>query len=169
MGIADIAGKTEKGAVLDGLSAHSEFKRRIVDRREACADIIFAHSFIQSAIMKVANELCAFDFGKEADIILPSLKSVLPSLSAFQPAALTNEANYRLLLRELCLSMDCVQCNTCRIHGKVLTLGLATAYKALFEQTPKFTRVEIGALLCSLWKLTNGCSIIDKMSNVVKV
>merc|ERR1711924_296341 len=65
----------------------------------------------------------------------------------------------RLRSRDILSIMSCVQCNRCQIHGKVASLGLATALKIIIgeegEGIDPFTlkRHEVGALVATASKL----------------
>lgn len=64
----------------------------------------------------------------------------------------------RMRTRELIRIMNCVQCNKCRLHGKISTMGLSTALQLLLGKQgeggdPKHIhRVELGCLLTTLHK-----------------
>lgn len=70
----------------------------------------------------------------------------------------------RLRTRDLVRIMNCVQCNKCRLHGKISTMGVSTALQILVGwtgegQDPRqVQRVEIATLLTTLHKC---CSAID--------
>lgn len=64
--------------------------------------------------------------------------------------------------RELMRIMNCVQCNKCRLHGKIGVLGLSTALQILLGKSgtgvdrqviSKLHRVELAALLTTTGKL----------------
>ena len=64
----------------------------------------------------------------------------------------------RMRARELTRIMNCVQCNKCRLHGKICTMGLSTAFQLLVGnkgegKDPKLIhRVELATLLTTLHK-----------------
>jgi ERO1-like protein alpha len=60
--------------------------------------------------------------------------------------------------------MDCVGCEKCKLHGKLIVLGVGTAMKILFN-AKSFTlqRNEVMALLNSLSKFANAIRIVEEM------
>jgi hypothetical protein len=71
---------------------------------------------------------------------------------AFQDPTSLWEA--RMRTRELFRIMNCVQCNKCRLHGKISVLGLSTAFQILLggDATQRIHRVEIASLMMTLSK-----------------
>ena len=73
----------------------------------------------------------------------------------------------RLRTRDLLRIMDCVQCNVCRLHGKVGTLGIATALSVLLGaegrggDSSRLHRVEVAALISTLGKFANAVQIVE--------
>ena len=59
----------------------------------------------------------------------------------------------RLRTRDLLRVMNCVQCNVCRLHGKVAALGLATGLQILLGtegdggDVDSLHRVEVASLI----------------------
>ena len=72
----------------------------------------------------------------------------------------------RLRSRDLMRIMDCVQCNVCRLHGKVGALGVATAMQVLLGaegrrgDSNRLHRVEIAALITTLGKFASAIQIV---------
>ncbi|KAL7578424.1 hypothetical protein ACA910_012819 [Epithemia clementina (nom. ined.)] len=64
----------------------------------------------------------------------------------------------RMRTRELTRIMNCVQCNKCRLHGKISTMGVSTALQLLVGKTGEgedptiVHRVELATLLTTLHK-----------------
>lgn len=76
----------------------------------------------------------------------------------------------RMRTRELLRIMNCVQCNKCRLHGKIAALGLSTALQILVgrkgegDDAKRVHRVELAALLATLDKFSNAietCRIVQ--------
>merc|ERR1712032_1275559 len=73
-------------------------------------------------------------------------------------------------MRDLLRCMNCVQCNLCRLHGKVTALGLASALRVLLgaegrgSDPTSLNRVEIGALIATAAKLGNACHLAEEFS-----
>ena len=82
----------------------------------------------------------------------------------------------RLRTRDLLRIMNCVQCNQCRLHGKVSILGLAGALQVLLgiqgrgeegahDRPPDPTslhRVEVAALITFAAKLSSACELVKR-------
>lgn len=66
----------------------------------------------------------------------------------------------RMRTRELVRIMNCVQCNKCRLHGKISTMGLSTALQILVGQDGEggdiknLHRVELATLMATLHKFS---------------
>ena len=75
----------------------------------------------------------------------------------------------RLRCRDLLRIMNCVQCNKCRLHGKIAVLGLTTAMQILVGQTgeggdpKKVHRVELAALMTTLHKFATAIKFCQEM------
>ena len=75
----------------------------------------------------------------------------------------------RMRTRELQRIMNCVQCNKCRLHGKIATMGVSAALQILVGQTGEgkdprqVQRVEIATLLTTLEKCCRGIDLCLRM------
>jgi hypothetical protein len=75
----------------------------------------------------------------------------------------------RMRTRELLRIMNCVQCNKCRLHGKIAVMGLSTAFQLLVGSTgeggdiTRVHRVELAALMTTLYKFSRAIEISQKM------
>lgn len=75
----------------------------------------------------------------------------------------------RMRCRDLLRIMNCVQCNKCRLHGKVSILGLTTAMQILVGRTgeggdpEKVHRVELAALMTTLHKFSTAVKFCQEM------
>ena len=81
----------------------------------------------------------------------------------------------RLRTRDLLGVMNCVQCNVCRLHGKVKVLGLSAALNVLLgfsgrgeecNRPPDPTslhRVEVAAMVTTCAKLSAACATIERL------
>lgn len=71
--------------------------------------------------------------------------------------------------RDLMRIMNCVQCNKCRLHGKIGAEGLSTALQILLgragdgEDPDRIHRVEIAALITTLGKFSTTIEYCSKM------
>ena len=64
--------------------------------------------------------------------------------------------------------MDCVECQKCRVFGKMQTYGLGTALKILFSDSPsefagRLKRNELVALINTFGKVSSSINSIDLM------
>lgn len=77
----------------------------------------------------------------------------------------------RMRSRELMRIMNCVQCNKCRLHGKISVLGLSTALQVLLGRSGeggdpnRIHRVELAAMLTTLSKFSNAIEYCNNMMN----
>jgi len=82
----------------------------------------------------------------------------------------------RMRSRELLRIMNCVQCNKCRLHGKIAAMGLSTALQLLLGKTgnngvsnqqefQKIHRVELAALMTTLAKFSNAIEFCREMNS----
>lgn len=75
----------------------------------------------------------------------------------------------RMRCRELLRIMNCVQCNKCRLHGKIAVLGLTTAMQILVGRSgeggdpDKVHRVELAALMTTLHKCSTAIKLCQEM------
>jgi hypothetical protein len=71
----------------------------------------------------------------------------------------------RMRTRELVRIMNCVQCNKCRLHGKIGMMGLSTALQILVGSAgeggdvARVHRVELAALMTTLYKFSRAIEI----------
>jgi len=77
----------------------------------------------------------------------------------------------RMRSRELLRIMNCVQCNKCRLHGKISTMGLSTALQILVGSTGEggdvttVSRVELAALMETVDKFSRAIQTCKKMQS----
>merc|ERR1719203_1046070 len=75
----------------------------------------------------------------------------------------------RMRTRDLMRIMNCVQCNKCRFHGKISTLGLSTAvqlavgHRGTGGDVTKIHRVELAALVTTLSKFCDAIELCLEM------
>jgi len=79
----------------------------------------------------------------------------------------------RMRARELMRIMNCVQCNKCRLHGKVSVLGLSTALQVLLGKNgeggdaARIHRVELAALMTTASKFSSAIRFCTMMSKKI--
>mmetsp|Transcript_4313 Transcript_4313/g.6558 ORF Transcript_4313/g.6558 Transcript_4313/m.6558 type:complete len:415 (+) Transcript_4313:259-1503(+) len=77
----------------------------------------------------------------------------------------------RLRTRDLQRIMNCVQCNKCRLHGKIAAMGLSTAFQILVGRTGeggdpgRVHRVELAALMESVDKFSRAIQTCHMMQS----
>eukprot|EP00553_Chaetoceros_curvisetus_P006979 CAMPEP_0204632170 /NCGR_PEP_ID=MMETSP0717-20131115/24352_1 /ASSEMBLY_ACC=CAM_ASM_000666 /TAXON_ID=230516 /ORGANISM="Chaetoceros curvisetus" /LENGTH=442 /DNA_ID=CAMNT_0051649949 /DNA_START=14 /DNA_END=1342 /DNA_ORIENTATION=+ len=75
----------------------------------------------------------------------------------------------RLRTREMFRIMNCVQCNKCRLHGKIGAMGLSTAFQVLLGRSgeggdvKRVHRVELAALVTTLSKFSTAVAFCNQM------
>eukprot|EP00613_Pedinella_sp_CCMP2098_P054569 CAMPEP_0171897546 /NCGR_PEP_ID=MMETSP0992-20121227/48198_1 /TAXON_ID=483369 /ORGANISM="non described non described, Strain CCMP2098" /LENGTH=392 /DNA_ID=CAMNT_0012525691 /DNA_START=8 /DNA_END=1186 /DNA_ORIENTATION=+ len=172
------------------LDAHAEYERRLGRTGEnpcALEHLYFGYMLCLCAVREATERLEACDFGLDndgdEDGVRGLVSEVLMSPLLNNPGVLVAESRLRahaansgggnlwqarLRTRDLLRIMDCVQCNVCRLHGKVGSLGLATALQVLLGaegrggDSSRLHRVEIAALISSLGKFANAIQIIKE-------
>jgi ERO1-like protein alpha len=164
-----------------------EFGRRLSANGEtplAMENLYFAYMLFLSAIAKVKDKLlaeCASGMidNKTASILQEFLSHPILSSSDVQGPSMklqshalqsTNDLwEARMRSRELLRIMNCVQCNKCRLHGKVATMGLSTALQVHLGSTgnggdpARIKRVELASLISTMYKFTQAVDFCQKM------
>ena len=80
----------------------------------------------------------------------------------------------RMRTRDLFHVMNCVQCNKCRFHGKIATMGLSTAFQLLLGRSGEggavriIHRVELAALMTTLSKFSTAVKYCKEMTEKSK-
>ncbi len=176
-------------------AAAAEYARRLAGVPGAVSNLFFAYMLLLCAIDEMRPRLEACNFlGEKADVgphMTTLLSSPLLRDASVQRAAEGLRAHassvdaapwkMRLRTRDLLGVMSCVQCNLCRLHGKVMVLGFSAALQVLLgnkgrgeggcEMEPdpySLSRVEVAALLVSAGKLASACELVEKMEAVVE-
>ena len=167
----------------------AEFDRRLGpggETPEAIENLYFTYMLLLSAVSRVRDRLLAdCSSGKidatTASALQPVLSHALlddPDIAAaskqFHDHAAMDSGSLRetrMRVRELMRIMNCVQCNKCRLHGKISVMGISTALKILLGDTGtggdvnKLHRVELAALMAALGKFSTG---VDYCQSMVK-
>ena len=169
-----------------------EFDRRLGEGGEtpqAMENLYFGYMLLLSAV-KVARErmLQDCDSGKLDAEAADALRSVLSSplledenigvaWKKFHDHAVKDEESVnalweaRLRIRDLYRVMNCVQCNKCRLHGKIGTMGLSTAFQVLLGRSGeggdmnRIHRVELASLMTTLSKFSSAISFCNQMKS----
>lgn len=191
-----VKGMSEKIRLGEGLDPGSyewtdpdvEFKRRLGpmgETPEAVENLYFTMMLLLSGV-RAARERLLIDCntGEVGDAkACQILRSILthpllndPSIEAashrLRVHALKDSNNLweaRMRTRDLMRIMNCVQCNKCRFHGKISTLGLSTAlqlavgHRGAGGDVAKIHRVELAALVTAMGKFSSGIDVCLEM------
>lgn len=166
----------------------AEFERRLGPQGEtpaAIENLYFTMMLLLSGVRAARDRLLAdCDMGNVGDEqACNTLRSILthpllddPSIEVasrgLREHALRDSNNLweaRMRTRDLMRIMNCVQCNKCRFHGKISTLGLSTALQLAVGHggtggdAKKVHRVELAALVTAMGKFSNGIELCLKM------
>eukprot|EP00931_Biecheleriopsis_adriatica_P080350 TRINITY_DN53711_c0_g1_i1.p1 TRINITY_DN53711_c0_g1~~TRINITY_DN53711_c0_g1_i1.p1 ORF type:complete len:408 (+),score=93.90 TRINITY_DN53711_c0_g1_i1:27-1226(+) len=168
--VADMKAREEAGESF-GESSAAAFSRKLGRSPKRLEALRSSQRLLLGAVHKASETLLSREYGDEAEAILRELTTVCECAAGVEPLDLTAPSEVlsscRLRLRELCLAMDCVECNKCRIHGKVAALGLASAFKVLCSgssASPALNRSEAAALLATLAKVTDALRLCQQLS-----
>jgi len=162
--------------------AFAEYKRRICDVPEAIANLHFSYMIILCAIHRAAPRLNDCSYMGTGDQVLPAILAltsdpllahadVQKAATSMRSHATSSSAKVwkaRLRTRDLLGTMNCVQCNLCRLHGKVAALGLSVSLQILLGSEgmggsyEELHRVEIAGLLTTAAKFAHAVEVIDK-------
>eukprot|EP00581_Thalassiosira_minuscula_P032784 CAMPEP_0183785084 /NCGR_PEP_ID=MMETSP0739-20130205/66321_1 /TAXON_ID=385413 /ORGANISM="Thalassiosira miniscula, Strain CCMP1093" /LENGTH=404 /DNA_ID=CAMNT_0026029079 /DNA_START=4 /DNA_END=1218 /DNA_ORIENTATION=- len=162
----------------------AEFERRLGpqgETPEAVENLYFTMMLLLSAVRAARERLLMdCDMGNIGDSkACQTLRSILehpllddPNIEAashrLRQHALKDSNNLweaRMRTRDLMRIMNCVQCNKCRFHGKISTLGLSTALQLTVGHrgdggdVTKIHRVELAALVTALGKFSSGIGL----------
>ena len=175
---------------VEGIDPMDEFNRRLSIEGEtphALENLYFGYMLMLTAVSKARDRIlsdCESDkiHSNEAELLKDILASPLLDDDSVSVAshklhdhAVKDECSItalweaRMRTRELMRIMNCVQCNKCRLHGKISVLGLSTALQVLLGRsgeggdTNRIHRVELAAMLTTLSKFSNGVEYCNKM------
>lgn len=101
----------------------------------------------------------------------PSIEAASHRLREHAQKDSNNLWEARMRTRDLMRIMNCVQCNKCRFHGKISTLGLSTAmqlavgHRGAGEDVDvgKIHRVELASLVTAMGKFSGGIGLCLEM------
>jgi len=172
-----------------------EFRRRLSPDGEtpfALENLYFTYMLLLSAVRVARDRLLTdCDAGKIDEDAAASLREVLafPLLDdgaigtasrRLHDHAVRDTASKetlweaRMRTRDLFRVMNCVQCNKCRFHGKIATMGLSTAFQLLLGRSGEggdvriIHRVELAALMTTLSKFSTAVKYCKEMTEKSK-
>jgi hypothetical protein len=165
----------------------AEFDRRLGkngDTPMAMENLYFAYMLFLSAAAKAKNKLLTdCQSGKidrqSADVLQrflslpilsdPAVDVAAKKLRSHAMESVNNLWEARMRSRDLLRVMNCVQCNKCRLHGKLAMMGLSTALQIHLGRSGeggdpnRIHRVELAALVSTIYKLSRAVDFCKKM------
>lgn len=146
-------------------------------------NIYFTFVYLLRAAKKASDFLSKYDYytahPEEDKRIQSAVKSLLSSnlvcsdtfdeTTLFQGERATMKREFMTKFRNISAIMDCVSCQTCKVHAKLQILGIATATKILIADDPNIIQElqhnEISALINTMFKFSESIQIIHNMKN----
>ncbi|CAE8637630.1 unnamed protein product [Polarella glacialis] len=121
---------------------------------------------LDSQLLSICSPL--FEAFDETRLFQSSEAKSLRTASAEQRSQLKRQ--FKSVFKNITVLVDCVQCQRCRLHAKLFSLGLGTALKILLSPpeliTSTTSRDEIVALLNVLWKLSEAMEDARLLTNL---
>jgi flavocytochrome c len=161
------------------------FMRQFEDHPDRLRNLHFAYVVLLRAVRKAAPFLTRYEIrtgniveDETARVLLRRLldSAVLKSCSqvfnAFDESLLWKSKDIKLrqdfkgVFRNVSAILDCVQCQQCKLHGKLTMLGYGAALKVLFMQQPVLERNEIVALINTIAKFSESLKHIRELTNL---
>eukprot|EP00747_Dinoflagellata_sp_TGD_P095003 gnl/TRDRNA2_/TRDRNA2_166312_c2_seq1.p1 gnl/TRDRNA2_/TRDRNA2_166312_c2~~gnl/TRDRNA2_/TRDRNA2_166312_c2_seq1.p1 ORF type:complete len:311 (-),score=44.70 gnl/TRDRNA2_/TRDRNA2_166312_c2_seq1:102-1034(-) len=159
-----------------------QYRRRIRDEPGATANLYFAYMVTLCAIHDLRARLTNCSYLGEGPSILPVMTALVDSELLNGDAIQRAGANLRkhaqsdavagfkarLRSRDLYAIMNCVQCNLCRMHGKVMAIGLGAAMQVLLgkdgrgDNPSALQRMELAALVVTASKFGIACTVLEQ-------
>jgi len=173
--------------------ALAEYRRRLRDEPEAIANLYFTFMLTLCGVSATRDRLDKCSYLGEGPELLPAMQALTSSSLVNDPLVQQAAANMRehlngpmasawklrMRTRDLLRVMNCVQCNQCRLHGKVSVLGLAASLQVLLglqgrgeegcNRPPDPTslhRVEVAALVTFCAKLSAACELVERFEKL---
>jgi len=144
-------------------------------------NIYFTFVYLLRAANKASSFLSSYNYHtghtdedkKVQSLVKTLLSSDLVCSSTFDETTLFQgeravlKREFMAKFRNISEIMDCVSCQTCKVHAKLQILGIATATKILITDDPKMLQGlqhnEISALLNTLFKFAESIQILHDM------
>jgi ERO1-like protein alpha len=179
-----IAGFYSKDNVTgEWLSNQTVFEQRFRAYPERIENLYFVYVFTLRAISRLAPLLRSYEYKtggsleedrKTQQLVREFLDNKLVCTPSFDESLLFRDANKALLKQQfksyflnISSLMDCLNCNKCRVWGKLQMLGLGTALKVLMGepgQQPELQRNEVVALINFVRQLSTSVDLVDRFA-----
>jgi len=161
------------------------FSARLGAFPDRLKNIYFTFVYLLRAATKASGFLTDYDYytgnpeddAKVVKLVNELLTSKLLCSSAtfdestmFKGEKAALKRDFMQKFRNISEIMDCVSCQTCKVHAKLQVLGIATATKILMAEDPKIIkglqRNEVIALLNTLQKFSDSIKILHNMKEL---
>eukprot|EP01083_Nonionella_stella_P069189 184299_1 len=169
------------------------FQSALGSHEDRIDNLYFVFVFLSRVINKARDVLRLYKYesgDREFDEIVNKLVTELlshPMVDSASPQLTFNEASmfggdpfhprveqFKRSFRNISLIMNCVECEKCRLYGKLQVLGLGTAMKIMFSppgavpmHPDSFQRDEIVALVITFAEFTEAIHIFQTLSKRV--
>lgn len=166
----------------------SYFMEKFQDNTQHIRNLHFSYVVLLRAIRKAKEYLYDYEIrtgdiveDEKASVLLKRLldSAILQSCSAvftafdesllFQEGeydVLTLKKNFKGVFHNVSSILDCVQCQQCKLHGKMAMLGYGAALKILFMSQPELERNEIVALIQTVAKFSESIHEIRELTHM---
>eukprot|EP01100_Stratorugosa_tubuloviscum_P001068 TRINITY_DN1240_c2_g1_i1.p1 TRINITY_DN1240_c2_g1~~TRINITY_DN1240_c2_g1_i1.p1 ORF type:complete len:454 (-),score=133.63 TRINITY_DN1240_c2_g1_i1:77-1438(-) len=165
------------------------FEWRLGHFPDRIKNIYFTFVFLLRAVIKISDILVQYDLNTgnpNDDNQAKQLVHQFVDLKALQTCApIFNESNmfqgaekqnlkkeFKKKFQNISEIMDCVACESCKVHAKLQMLGIGTALKILLSEqsslAQKLQRNEIIALINTLQKFSDSITSIEYLINEVE-
>jgi len=168
------------------------FMDRFAEHPEHIRNLHFSYVVMLRAIKKASDYLYGYDISSGSSVEDESTSILLKRLldttilrscsnvfSAFDESVMFQEVDNEdnMVLREsfkgvfhnISSILDCVQCQQCKLHGKLTMLGYGTALKILFVKSPKnlvLERNEVVALINTAARLSENLVDVRELTTM---
>lgn len=178
-------------AKTDEAEALVQYRRRLRDEPGAISNLYFTYMLSLCAVKDAAERLENCEYLGEGAEVRPIVKELIRGTTLAADPAVQQAAFHlrehastpacsawkaRLRTRDLLRVMNCLECNLCRLHGKVTALGLAATLQCLLGFTGRgeegcnrdsdpysLHRVEVAALIATCAKFGDSIATVQQM------
>lgn len=140
---------------------HECWQERVGSYPDRIENLLFLWSVLSRAISKSGDFLLSGNvcINPEEHDLIANMLEIVEKPYFDEKSLFSNEllkVSFRDRFRNLSRIMDCVECEKCKLWGKVQTMGLATALKLLYsDTTAALTTAEYVSLLNVYHRITS--------------
>jgi flavocytochrome c len=166
------------------------FMAKFEDNPDYLRNLHFSYVVLLRALRKASDYLYAYPIStghtledQTATVLLKRLldsailTSCQPVFSAFDETLMFSEdvesenvislkQNFKGVFHNISSILDCVQCQQCKLHGKMAMLGYGTALKILFMNDISLERNEVVAFINTIAKFSESMKEVREMTNL---